>query len=50
MTLDIGVNSRQEAMAQQSRRRCVAKIVVDFSADDSLAWLDDDRTFFWRLE
>ena len=46
MTLDIGRNSRQEAMAERSRRRCVAQIVVGFSADDSLAWLDDDRTFF----
>ena len=46
MTLDIGRNSRQEAMAEQSRRRCVAQIVVGFSADDSLAWLDDNRTFF----
>ena len=46
MTLDIGRNSRQEAMAERSRRRCVAQIVVGFSADDSLAWLDDYRTFF----
>ena len=46
MTLDIGRNSRQEAMAERSRRRCVAQIVVGYSADDSLAWLGDDRTFF----
>ena len=46
MTLGIGRNSRQEAMAERNRRRCVAQIVVGFSADDSLAWLDDDRTFF----
>ena len=46
MTLDISRNSRQEAMAERSRRRCVVQIVVGFSADDSLAWLDDHRTFF----
>ena len=46
MTLDIGRNSRQEAMVERSRRRCVAQIVVGYSADDSLAWLGDDRTFF----
>ena len=46
MTLDIGRNSRQEAMAERSRRRCVAQNVVGYSADDSLAWLGDDRTFF----
>ena len=45
-TLDIGRNSRQEAMAERSRRRSVRQIVVGFSADDSLALLDDDRTFF----
>ena len=44
--LDIGRNSRQEAMAERSRRRFFARIVVSFSADDSLALLDDDRTFF----
>ena len=33
-------------MAERSRRRSVAQIVVRFSADDSLALLDDDRTFF----
>ena len=45
-TLDIGRNSRQEAMAERSRRRSVRQIVVGFSTDDSLALLDDDRTFF----
>ena len=33
-------------MAERSRRRSVSQIVVGFSADDSLALLDDDRTFF----
>ena len=33
-------------MAERSRRRSVAQIVVGFSADDSLALLDDDRTIF----
>ena len=37
--LDIGRNSRQEAMGERSRRRGVAQI-------DSLAWVGDDRTFF----
>ena len=46
MTLDIGRNSRQEAIAERSRRRSFVQIVVGISADDSLALLDDDRTFF----
>ena len=33
-------------MAERSRRRSVAQIVVGFSAHDTLALPDDDRTFF----
>ena len=32
-------------MTERSRRQSVAQIIVSFSADDSLALLDDDRTF-----
>ena len=33
-------------MAEGSRRRSIAQIVVGFSADNSLALLDDDRNFY----